>query len=93
MISVAKASDPVDDATRRWPAERDRDSIDAGTLVIDRAQSQIDGPCRDINFDPLILPQGIEASDDPLLAARSSVYAVSFVRRASEEARSAAMRK
>jgi catalase len=87
MISVAKAGDPVDDATRQWPAERDRDSIDAGTLVIDRAQSQIDGPCRDINFDPLVLPQGIEASNDPLLAARSSVYAVSFNRRASEEAR------
>jgi catalase len=90
MISVAKAGDPVDDATRQWPAERDRDSIDAGTLVIDRAQSQIDGPCRDVNFDPLVLPQGIEASNDPLLAARSSVYADSFYRRASEEARYAA---
>jgi catalase len=87
MIAVAKGSDPVDDATRQWPAERDRDSIDAGTLVIDHAQSQIDGPCRDINFDPLVLPRGIEASNDPLLAARSSVYAVSFFRRATEEAR------
>jgi catalase len=92
MISVAKPGDPVDDATRQWPAQRDRDSIDAGTLVIDRAQSQIDGPCRDINFDPLILPQGIEASNDPLLAARSSAYAVSFARRTKEEARFSAAR-
>lgn len=93
MISVAQERDPVDDATRQWPAERDRDSIDAGTLVIDRAQSQIDGPCRDLNFDPLILPRGIEASNDPLLAARSSVYTVSFLRRASEEARFETTRK
>lgn len=92
MISVANENDPVDDATRQWPAERDRDSIDAGTLVIDRAQSQIDGPCRDINFDPLVLPHGMEASNDPLLAARSSAYAVSFYRRASEGARNEAKR-
>jgi catalase len=93
MIAVAQAGDPTDDATRQWPAERDRDSIDAGTLVIDHAQSQIDGPCRDISFDPLVLPQGIEASNDPLLAARSSTYAVSFYRRASEEARYGATKK
>ncbi len=49
---------------------------------------QIDGPCRDINYDPLILPDGIEASADPLLAARSAVYALSFDRRMQEEARS-----
>lgn len=93
MISVAKAGDPVDDATRQWPTERDRDSIDAGVLVIGHAQSQIDGPCRDISFDPLVLPQGIEASNDPLLAARSSTYAISFDRRASEEARYNATKK
>ena len=87
MISVAKPGDPLDDATRQWANERDRDSIDAGTLVIDHAQSQIDGPCRDINFDPLILPDGIEPSNDPLLAARSSAYAVSFNRRIREEAK------
>jgi catalase len=54
--------------------------------VIERAESQIDGACRDVNFDPLILPYGIAPSDDPLLAARSAVYAVSFNRRTREEA-------
>jgi catalase len=87
MITVAKPGDPTDDATRLWPEGRGREHVDAGTLVIDNAQSQIDGPCRDINFDPLILPDGIEPSGDPLLAARSAAYAVSFDRRVREEAR------
>lgn len=34
--------------------------------------------------DPLVLPDGISASDDPLLAARSAVYSRSFTRRAEE---------
>ena len=39
------------------------------------------GACRDINYDPLILPTGVDGSEDPLLAARSAVYSVSFNRR------------
>jgi catalase len=85
IIAVARPGDPTDDATRAWPA--DRNSTDAGAVVIDQAQSQIDGPCRDVNFDPLTLPAGIEPSGDPLLAARSAAYAVSFNRRTREEAR------
>lgn len=84
IITVAKPGDPTDDATRLWPLDRDR--VDVGTIVINEAQSQIDGPCRDINFDPLVLPAGIEPSSDPLLAARSSAYGVSFHRRVQEEA-------
>ena len=47
-------------------------------------QTEAPGNARDINFDPLVLPDGITASDDPLLAARSAVYARSFTRRAEE---------
>jgi catalase len=42
--------------------------------------------CRDVNFDPTVLPDGIAPSDDPLLAARSAAYAVSYQRRTREEA-------
>ncbi|MEJ0003934.1 MAG: catalase family peroxidase [Pararobbsia sp.] len=87
VVTVAAPGDPTDDATRPWPDAREH--VDAGVLIIDKAQSQIDGPCRDTNYDPLILPDGIEASADPLLAARSSVYAMSFERRMREEARAA----
>ncbi|MCP2084554.1 UNVERIFIED_ORG: catalase [Paraburkholderia sediminicola] len=85
MLTPAGLGDPVDDATRAWPPERELHRVDAGTIVIERAESQIDGACRDINFDPLILPDGIAPSDDPLLAARSAAYAVSFERRTREE--------
>ena len=34
-----------------------------------------------VNYDPLVLPVGVQGSDDPILAARSAVYAVSFNRR------------
>jgi catalase len=86
MLTPADPGDPVDDATRAWPPERELHRVDAGKIVIERAESQIDGGCRDINFDPLILPHGITPSDDPLLAARSAAYAVSFDRRTREEA-------
>ena len=89
MITPAAPGDPTADATRIWPPERELHRVDAGVVVIDQAESQIDGACRDINFDPLVLPAGIEPSDDPLLAARSSAYAVSFNRRTREEAQAA----
>lgn len=82
-ITFAAPGDPVDDAARIWPA--DRTTIDAGTLVIDRMQPQDDGACRDVNYDPTVLPAGIEPSGDPLLAARSAAYADSYLRRTAEE--------
>jgi catalase len=41
--------------------------------------------CRDISFDPLILPTGIEPSADPLLQARADAYAESLRRRLQDE--------
>jgi catalase len=86
MLTEAARGDPIHDATRAWPHDSRHLDIDAGTLFIEHAQAQIDGPCRDIDFDPLVLPAGIAASDDPLLAARSVVYAESLHRRTMEEA-------
>jgi catalase len=82
MITLANPGDPIDDASKAWPAERR--TLDAGTLVLQDTQPQLSGECRDINYDPLILPSGIEASNDPLLAARSAAYASSYLRRTSE---------
>jgi catalase len=81
-ITLANPGDPVNDASKAWPG--DRKVLNAGTLVLERAQAQDNGDCRDINYDPLILPSGIEGSDDPLLAARSAAYASSYLRRTSE---------
>ena len=85
LVTLADPGDPTDDATRTWPANRR--TIDAGVLVIEHEQPQDSGPCRDVNFDPTVLPTGIAISDDPLLAARSAVYADSHLRRTREEAR------
>jgi catalase len=84
QVTLANPGDPTNDATKTWPD--DRRAIDAGTLVLERTEPQDSGPCRDINYDPLVLPAGIEASDDPLLPARSAAYADSYLRRTSEQA-------
>ena len=62
----------------------------AGTLVIESAGPQATGACRDVNYDPTILPAGIAVSDDPVLAARSAAYSASFNRRQREIAAGAA---
>ena len=84
VVTLAQPGDPTNDATKIWPA--DRQTVDAGTLVIETAQAQDNGACRDINYDPTIVPTGIAISDDPLLPARSAAYAVSYLRRTGEEA-------
>ncbi len=84
LVTLAEPGDPTNDATRTWPA--DRTTIDAGILVLDSEQPQDSGPCRDINYDPTVLPAGIAVSDDPLLPARSAAYARSHLRRTSEQA-------
>lgn len=89
VVTVAEADDATEDATRPWPPGRKR--IDVGTLVIEHAIAEEDGGCRSITFDPLILPAGIDASDDPLLPARSAVYAVSLRRRDGEHGKPSAL--
>jgi catalase len=83
IVTIGHADDPTNDATLPWPA--DRRQVDAGIVTIDQASSEDGGRCTAINYDPLVLPAGIEPSDDPLLSARSAVYARSFTLRADEE--------
>ncbi len=87
VLNVAMPGDPLDDSTQAWAPSPRRLRIDAGSFVIEHAQAQLDGPCRDIVFDPTILPDGLAPSRDPLLAARSSTYRESYDRRTREEAR------
>jgi len=84
VVTLAAPGDPSNDATKAWPP--DRKQIDVGTLTVQRAEDEADGPCRDYNYDPTILPAGIEPSDDPLQAARSAAYAKSFDLRTAEAA-------
>ena len=81
-VTVADPSDQTSDPSKAWPKERR--TVEVGTLVAQRIEDERDGPCRDINFDPTILPAGIEVSDDPFPAARSAAYARSYDLRTSE---------
>jgi catalase len=81
-LMVANPGDPTADPTKAWP--EDRRQLNAGTLVVSRVEAEADGPCRDINFDPTVLPAGLRTSDDPFPAARSAAYAVSYNRRTAE---------
>jgi catalase len=83
IVTIGQTGDPTDDATQPWPEGRRQ--VDAGTVTIDRASSEDSGRCTAVNYDPLVLPVGIEPSDDPLLSARSAVYARSFTLRTEEE--------
>lgn len=55
--------------------------IVAQVLVIQTSQDQNVAACRDIHFNPLVLPTGIEPSSDPLLKFRAQAYAGSHRRR------------
>lgn len=83
IITIGQTGDRTNDATVPWPEGREQ--VDAGTLTLDDVEGEATSSCRDINFDPLVLPAGIAPSDDPLLSARSAVYSQSFTRRAGEK--------
>jgi len=83
VLTIGEEGDSTRDATVPWPKERRLAT--AGTVTIARAMSEETGACNDVNYDPLVLPDGIAASDDPLLATRSSTYARSFTLRSAEK--------
>lgn len=81
-VTVANPGDPVADPSKAWP--ENRRTVVVGTLIVQHVEAEPNGPCRDINFDPTILPTGIRTSADPFPAARSAAYAVSYDRRTAE---------
>ena len=83
VFTVGEPGDPTRDATLPWPKERRE--VAAGVITLARAFSEDRGACTDVNYDPTVLPDGISVSDDPLLAARASVYARSFTLRSAEK--------
>jgi catalase len=82
VVTVANTGDRTADPSKPWPT--DRRTIEVGTLIAQHVQAERDGPCRDINFDPTVLPPGMRTSDDPFPAARSAAYAKSYDLRTAE---------
>ncbi len=62
-----------------WPANRK--VVNLGTLTLKAINADAVKFEKEIMYNPLILVEGIESSDDPILLARPAAYAVSFGRR------------
>ena len=76
---VAEPGDDLADPTTPWPQTRRR--LTLGRLDLTSVPEDQDRDGEDLAFDPGLLPDGIERSDDPILAVRSAVYAASARRR------------
>jgi catalase len=82
IVYVGEPGDSQDNPTLAWPETRKH--FRAGTLTITEATPQQKGmACEPINFDPLVMADGIAPTNDPILLFRSPAYAVSFGKRQS----------
>ena len=82
IVFVGEPGDPQDNPTLAWPETRKH--FTAGTLTITAVTPQQKGvACEPINFDPLVMADGIAPTNDPILLFRSPAYAVSFGKRLS----------
>ena len=81
MLTIGQPGDAEDNPTIAWPDERKQ--VKVGTLTIKSAMAQKGAECEAINYDPLVMADGIAPSDDPVLRFRSPAYAVSFGKRLS----------
>ncbi|WP_210468047.1 catalase family peroxidase [Sporosarcina sp. 6E9] len=76
IIQLAQPGDSINDSTQEWPDNREKVCI--GTLSIherrlDNAEPHV--------FDPTIVTDGLQCSDDPVLHFRRAAYAESAKRR------------
>ena len=76
QAQLADPSDPVNDATKPYPAERK--IVELGKIAL----SKVGSDAKDLGYLPTNLTDGIEPSEDPLIAVRTNSYAISFSRRA-----------
>jgi catalase len=79
IVQLANAGDPTSDPSLVWPD--DRKTIDVGTISITSVDADSDTAQKALVFFPTNLTDGIELTDDPFPALRTSVYALSFARR------------
>jgi catalase len=81
IVTIGVAGDPENNPTLAWPTNRQQ--VKAGTLTITSAMPQAGAACEKINFDPLVMADGIAPTNDPILRFRSPAYAISFGKRLS----------
>ncbi len=79
VVQLANPGDPTNDGSLVWP--EDRKTIEVGTISITSVVPDSDAAQKVLVFFPTSLTDGIELSDDPLPALRTSVYVLSFAHR------------
>jgi catalase len=77
MLQVAEQGDKVDDPSIAWPDSRKK--VELGTIAITKPTTESHTADK-LLFLPGAVVSGIEAAD-PMIAARSAAYPISFVRR------------
>jgi catalase len=78
LVQLAADGDKLEDPSIAWPESRM--TIDVGVIEITSVALDSDAEQRALMFLPTALPAGITAAD-PMIAARSAAYPVSFARR------------
>ncbi len=81
-LELAEPGDKLDNAT--VPLPQGRKKVNMGTLKVTSVSPDASGACVTINFNPMVMPKGVEPSADPMLAGRVAPYAVSQGRRLTE---------
>src|SRR5882672_3638510 len=79
ILTIGEPGDPENNPTILWHAGRRE--LKAGTLTITSAIPSAEAGSYRINYDPLVMADGIAPSDDPVLLFRSPSYALSYARR------------
>jgi catalase len=78
VLEIAEPGDKLDDPSIAWPQSRKK--IELGTIEITKSVPDNAAAEYRLLFIPGAVPAGIEAAD-PMIAARSAAYPVSFGRR------------
>ena len=81
-VEMAQAGDRLDSATVPLPDGRKK--LMLGVLKVTSVSPDGGGDCLNLTFNPIVLPKGVQASADPMLAARAAPYGVSLGRRLTE---------
>src|SRR5258708_16382294 len=66
LVTIGQPGDSEDDPTILWP--NNRKEVRAGTLTLWSAMPDPKAGSYKINFDPLMMADGIEATNDPNLS-------------------------
>lgn len=79
VAQLPNPGDSTSDGSIVWPD--DRKVVELGTIAITAVAADSDAAQKALAFDPTLLIDGIELSDDELPALRSEVYGISAMHR------------